>query len=295
VIQRGHTVEDVVESFRACKDAGFTLIAHLMLNLPGSDFQKDLEMFKTIFSDERFKPDNIKIYPTLVLEGTKLYELWKRGEYQPYVEEDVIKLIVEAKKILPRWVRIQRIQRDIPANLIVAGVKKSNLREIVLKEMWNRGLRCPCIRCREVGHVKARFGLKPEPENIKLRVERYFASEGEEIFLSYEDVKQDILIGHVRLRYPSEKVFRPEIEKGKSLIVREVHVYGPLIPVGAKNVDGWQHQGYGKLLIKEAEKIAVEEYGAKKILILSALGVKGYYAKLGYRKDGVYMSKNLKH
>ncbi|MGP3666966.1 MAG: tRNA uridine(34) 5-carboxymethylaminomethyl modification radical SAM/GNAT enzyme Elp3 [Candidatus Bathyarchaeota archaeon] len=294
IIQRGHTVEDVVESFRACKDAGFTVTAHLMLNLPSSDFQKDFEMFRIVFSDERFKPDNIKIYPTLVLEDTKLYELWKNGKYQSYSEEEVIKLIIEAKKILPRWVRIQRIQRDIPANLIISGVKKSNLREIVLKEMWKNGLRCQCIRCREVGHVKAKFGLEPKSEDIKLRVEKYYASEGEEIFLSYEDVKQNILIGHIRLRYPSEKVFRPEVEGGKSLIIREIHVYGPLIPVGAKDVSGWQHQGYGKLLIGEAEKIAVEEYDAKKILILSALGVKGYYMKLGYKKDGVYMSKNLK-
>ena len=294
-IQRGHTIEDVVESFRVCKDAGFAIIAHLMLNLPGSDFQRDLEMFKIIFSDERFKPDNIKIYPTLVLKGTKLYELWEKGEYQPYSDEDIIKLIIEAKKMLPRWVRIQRIQRDIPANLIIAGVKKSNLREIVLKKMWEEGLKCPCIRCREVGHVKAKFGLEPKPENIKLKVEKYYASEGEEIFLSYEDVKQDILIGHLRLRYPSEKVFRPEIEKGKSLIVRELHVYGSLIPVGAKNIEGWQHRGYGRLLLEEAEKIAIEEYDAKKILILSALGVKSYYAKFGYKKDGVYVSKILKH
>lgn len=293
-IERGHTVKDVVDSFRISKDVGFAIIAHLMLGLPGSDIKRDLEMFKIVFSDERFKPDCIKIYPTLVLEGTKLYEMWKKGEYQPYTDEDVIRLIVEAKKILPRWVRIQRIQRDIPANLIVAGVKKSNLREIVLKRLSEEGFRCPCIRCREVGHVKLKHSLEPEPENIKLKVEKYSASEGEEIFLSYEDVKKDILIGYLRLRYPSKKVFRPEILPNKSMIVRVLHVLGPLVPVNVRDKKRWQHQGYGSLLLKEAERIALEEYDAKKILILSALGVKRYYAKHGYKKDGFYVSKWLK-
>ncbi len=293
-IERGHTVEDVAEAFRIAKDAGLAIIAHLMLNLPGSSYEKDLEMFKIVFSDERFKPDCIKIYPTLVLEGTKLYDLWKAGEYQPYSEEEIVNLIVEAKKLLPRWVRIQRVQRDIPANLIVAGVKKSNLREIVLGKLRMEGLKCPCIRCREVGHVKQKYGVTPQPENIKLRVEKYRASEGEEIFLSYEDVKQDILVGLLRLRYPSEKVFRPEIKTARSMVVRVLHVYGPLVPVGRKHKEKWQHQGYGTLLLEDAEKIAVEEYDAKKILILSALGVKRYYVKHGYKKDGFYMSKMLK-
>jgi len=293
-IQRGHTVKDVAESFRISKDAGLAIIAHLMLGLPGSDYKRDLEMFKIIFSDERFKPDCIKIYPTLVLEGTKLYEMWKKGEYQPYTDEDVIKLIAEAKKILPRWVRIQRVQRDIPANLIVAGVKKSNLREIVLKRLSEEGFKCHCIRCREVGHVKLRYGLEPDPENIKLKIEKYPASEGEEIFLSYEDVKKDILVGYMRLRYPSEKVFRPEVKEAKSMLVRVLHVLGPVVPVGVKDDKKWQHQGYGGLLLKEAERIALEEYDAKKILVLSALGVKRYYAKHGYKKDGFYVSKWLK-
>jgi len=293
-IQRGHTVEDVVESFRICKDAGFAIIAHLMLGLPGSDFRRDLEMFRIVFSDERFKPDCIKIYPTLVLEGTKLYEMWKKGEYQPYTDEEAVRLIAEAKKLLPRWVRIQRVQRDIPSNLIVAGVKKSNLRELVLGRLKEEGFRCPCIRCREVGHMKLKFGLEPDPENVRLKIERYRASEGEEIFLSCEDVEKDILVGYMRLRYPSEKVFRPEILPGKSMLVRVLHVLGPLVPVGVRDEVGWQHQGYGGLLLKEAEKIALEEYDAKKILILSALGVKRYYAKHGYKKDGIYMSKLLK-
>ncbi len=294
IIERGHTVKDVVEAFRISKDAGFEVLAHFMPGLPGSNFEKDLEMFKTVFSDERFKPDCIKIYPTLVLEGTKLYDLWKKGEYKPYSDEEAIRLIVEVKKILPRWVRIQRVQRDIPANLIVAGVRKSNLRELALKKLEEEGLKCPCIRCREVGHVKLKKGLVPNPENIKLKIEKYKASEGEEIFLSYEDVKQDILVGLLRLRYPSEKVFRPEIGETRSMVVRVLHVYGPVVPVGIKDEDGWQHQGYGCLLLKEAEKIALEEYDAKKILILSALGVKRYYAKHGYRKDRLYVSKWLK-
>jgi elongator complex protein 3 len=195
--------------------------------------------------------------------------------------------------MLPKWIRIQRIQRDIPSNLIVAGVKESNLRQLVLEKLRREGIRCRCIRCREVGHVKQKLGLEPKPENIEFVTEKYQASGGEELFLSYEDVEQHVLIGLLRLRYPSEKAHRPEIKGSRSMMIRELHVYGPVAPLHTKVEDGWQHRGYGKLLLKNAERIARDEYDAEKIVVTSGLGVKEYYFRQGYVRDGPYVSKTL--
>ncbi len=289
--ERGHTVQDVVESTRLLKDSGFKINYHLMPGLPGSSEKKDLEMFKKIFEDSNFRPDMIKIYPTLVMEGTKLYELWKKGEYKPLTSKRAAELVAEMKKIVPEWVRIMRVQRDIPANLISAGVKKSNLRQLAKKVMKNKGFECSCIRCREVGHKIRKEGSKPE--NIEIRTEKYEASEGTEFFISAEDFEKDILIGYTRLRLPSEKYFRPEINENTALI-RELHVYGSEVLIGdeAQNLE-YQHLGYGEKLLKEAEKTALKN-GKSEILVLSGLGVREYYEKFGYRKKGPYMYKKLK-
>jgi elongator complex protein 3 len=293
VIGRGHSVEDVAEAFKVARDCGFEIIAHLMLGLPGSDPRRDVEMFKIVFNDPRFRPDDIKIYPTLVLRDTKLYDLWLKGEYRPYSSEEAAELIAEIKKLVPRWVRIQRVQRDIPANVIVDGVKRGDLRCLALKRLEAQGLRCSCIRCREVGHVALKRGVEPDPRDVRLKVERYEASGGVEVFLSYEDVVNDILIGLLRLRIPSSEAFRPEVAERPSAIVRVLHVYGEVVPVGGRAGGAWQHRGYGSMLLREAERVAREEYDARKILVLSALGVKEYYARQGYGEDGVYMSKYL--
>jgi len=293
LVDRGHSVQDVIEATRILKDAGLKVAYHMMPNLLGSGYERDLEAFKRLFQDACFKPDALKIYPTLVLKGTKLYEMWRNGGYSPYPTEDVVKLIVEVKKMIPRWVRVQRVQRDIPSNLIIAGVKESNLRQMVYAELERQGIPCRCIRCREAGHVKLKLGLEPNPEDIKLIVERYPASEGTELFLSYEDVKQDILIGFLKLRHPSEKAHRPEVREKKAILVRELHVYGPMIPLGMRVKGGWQHRGYGERLLRRAEEISREDYDAKKILVTSGLGVKEYYFRRGYIRDGPYVSKKL--
>ena len=295
LVQRGHTVEDVVEATRILKDAGLKVTYHLMPGLPGSNFERDIRVFRRVFSDSRFKPDELKIYPTLVIPGTILYDMWQKGEYTPLTDEDVIRLLVEVKrKYIPRYVRIKRVMRDIPATVIAAGPKKGNLRELVWKELRKLGTRCYCIRCREVGHVMLKLGLEPDIENIKLKTMKYEASEGIELFLSYEDIKNDILIGFLRLRIPSEKAHRPEINEMPSAIVRELHVYGPLVQLGkTPERKEWQHRGYGKKLLREAERIAREEFDAKKILVTSGIGVREYYYSLGYRRDGAYVSKYL--
>ena len=294
LVNRGHTIEDVVEATRMAKDAGFAVIYHMMLGLPGLNFKRDLKAFEMIFKDARFKPDAIKIYPTLIMPDTKLYQIWKRGEYEPYPLENIVELIAEIKKLVPRWTRIQRIQRDIPSNVIAEGVKRGDLRLLVQKKMKQDGASCQCIRCREVGHVQYKSKRESNPTDVKLRVGRYKASEGEELFLSFEDVEQDVLIGLLRLRNPSDKVYRPEAKTTRSMLVRELHVYGPMVQVGAKaEVNEWQHRGWGERLMQEAERISKEEFDARKIIVLAGIGTRNYYKRFGYAREGPYMVKNI--
>jgi len=293
LINREHTVQDVVDATRTLKDAGLKVAYHMMPGLPGSNFNRDLKAFQTIFTNPDFKPDMIKIYPCLVLKGTKTYEWWKKGEYQPYTTEEAAALIAEVKKLVPPWVRIMRVQRDIPANLIEAGVKHSNLRQLALQKLREQNLRCHCIRCREVGHRWLNDGVKPNLDNVQTSTLKYDASEGEEIFISAEDQTNDVLIGYLRLRIPSPNAHRPEIHTEPCSIVRELHVYGPLVPVGKHRAKAWQHKGYGETLLAEAERVTRDEYNRGKVVVISALGTKQYYKRFGYQHDGPYMSKTL--
>ncbi|MBA3044517.1 tRNA uridine(34) 5-carboxymethylaminomethyl modification radical SAM/GNAT enzyme Elp3, partial [archaeon] len=288
-IERGHKVQDSVDATRILKDSGLKVCYHMMPGLPGSSKEMDLESFKKIFYDEKFRPDMLKIYPTLVIKGTKLYDKWKNKKYKALTTDEAAEIIAEVKKIVPRWVRIQRIQRDIPVPLIEDGVKKSNLRQIVKEEMKKKGIKCNCIRCREVGH-KMLKGIIPDTENTKLLRTDYDASGGKEIFLSFEDVKKDILIGYARLR-KTGKPHRKEIKD--CMIIRELKVFGQMVPIGEKTENEYQHRGYGKELMKECERITKQEFGYKKILVNSGVGVRNYYRKIGYRKYGFYMGKKL--
>lgn len=293
LVGRTHTVADVVEATRVAKDSGLKIVYHMMPGMPGSNPQKDFQAFHRVFTDPAFKPDMIKIYPCLAIEGTKAHQWHQQGTYQPYTTEQAASLIAEIKKTIPPWVRVMRVQRDIPARLILAGVKKSDLRELAQRKLKEQGLRCQCIRCREVGHRLAADGVAPELENVKISTQRYEASEGEEFFISAEDPKNNVLLGYLRMRVPSAKAHRPEITAVSSAIVRELHVYGQLVPVGM-SVDGaWQHKGFGADLLKEAERIVRDEVGLKKLLVISALGTRRYYMRFGYGRDGVYVSKRL--
>lgn len=289
-IKRGHNISDVVESNRILRDSGIKVAMHLM---PGlfSNFERDLRIFKRLFSDPQFKPDMLKIYPCLVTKGSTLYEMWQKGEYQPYTSQEAVDLIVEIKKMLPKWVRTMRIQRDIPSPLIEAGVKKSNLGELVYNRLDDEGVQCQCIRCREVGHQASR-GITPDLDKIKLMEERYEAVDGQEIFLSQEDPKKDVLAGFLRLRIPSPHAHRVEVDE-KTAIVRELHVYGSLVPLGEKKDMIGQHRGYGEELLAQAEEIALHEYDRDKMLIISGIGARNYYRKFGYEREGPYMSKKL--
>ncbi len=291
LVNRGHTVSDVVDATRSLKDAALKVCYHMMPGLPGSSTERDLKGFRTIFEDKRFRPDMIKIYPTLVVKGTRLYDWWRTGKYEPLGTEEAAELVSRVKEMTPPWVRIMRVQRDIPLPYIDAGVDKSNLRQLALEKLTKRGARCRCIRCREVGHI-VEGGVEPKPERIEVIHQAYEASEGIEVFVSAEDRIADTLVGFLRMRIPSERTTRPEIDADTAL-VRELHVYGRMVPVGGRLPDAWQHRGWGESLMAEAERLAAEEYGRKKMVVMSALGTKAYYARLGYEKEGVYVSKRL--
>jgi len=289
-IERGHRVSDVIESTRILRDSGLKVAMHLM---PGlfSDPERDMRIFHRIFKDDNFKPDMLKIYPCLVTKGSEFYDLWKKGDYIPYTTEEAVDLIVNIKKMLPKWVRTMRIQRDIPSQLIEAGVKKSNLGELVYNKLAEENVKCQCIRCREVGHQGV--GVNPIFGDIKLMKEEYSAGMGREIFLSHEDPLNDILIGFLRLRIPSSIAHRKEVDE-KTAIVRELHVYGQMAELGQKKDEIWQHMGFGEDLLAEAENIALETYDKNKLLIISGVGARNYYRKFGYEREGPYMSKILK-
>jgi elongator complex protein 3 len=296
LVKRGHSSIDSIEAIRIAKDAGLKINAHIMPNLPGSDYSKDLQLFDELFSNPNYRPDMLKIYPTLVIHGTELYNWWKEGRYSPYPDEELIDLIAKVKTNLPPYVRIQRIMRDIPAKLIEAGCKNSNLRQIVqekLKEIENT---CKCIRCREYGISKRKEIIDEHSlDEIKLYRQDYQASHGTEVFLSYENKKEGYLVGYLRLRKPSEFAHRSELNDGRSLIVREIKVVGEMVPKDSKpnRITQIQHRGYGKLLMEKAEKISSEDFDGKKLAVISGLGARDWFYGMGYKIDGVYVSKTL--
>ena len=287
-IKRGHTIADVIEANQLLRDSAIKVAMHMM---PGlfSNQNQDLKMFKQLFSDDNFKPDMLKIYPCLVTKGSELYDLWQKGEYEPYTDEEAVELITKVKAILPKWVRTMRIQRDIPSTLIEAGVLKSNLGEIVYNNLEKHDINCKCIRCREIGHKKT--SQEYTLDDFELFSENYTACEGQEYFLSIEDFNEESLAGFLRLRLPSKNHFRPEISDTTAL-VRELHVYGNMIKIGDKNPKIGQHTGFGERLLKEAENIAIDN-GKDEIAIISGIGTRNYYRKFGYEKVGPYMKKKL--
>jgi elongator complex protein 3 len=287
--ETGLSAEKIARATKILKDAGFKVLYHLMPNLMGSDPKLDKKCFEIVFSDERFKPDWIKIYPTVVTKESRLYKFWKKRKYKPYSDKELVELLIQVKKELPYWVRVTRILRDIPATKVIAGCKISNLREVVKREMEKRGLLCHCIRCRE---VRERYDPK---EKVYLFREDYQASGGKEIFLSFENKKRTKLFSYLRLRIPSQiferkKHFLPVLEN--SALIREIQTLGEMVPIEKKKIAP-QHRGLGKKLVKEAEKITGKEFGLRKIAVISGVGVRDYWRKLGYKLKEDYMIKKL--
>ncbi|KAJ4459042.1 putative Elongator complex protein 3 [Paratrimastix pyriformis] len=361
-VNRGHTVAEVAACFALCKDAGFKVCAHMMPNLPGVPFDRDVEGFQELFENPAFRPDGLKLYPTLVMRGTGLYELWKKRQYRSYAPSQLVDLTARALAYVPPWVRVFRVQRDIPMPLVTSGVDSGNLREDAFARMRAvYGLRCRDVRTREVGIQDIHFRVRPD--QVELIRRDYVASGGWETFLSYEDPRQDILVGLLRLRLCAGRTFRPELfcktaarppcagiahprppevvagqaaaaagasdadagldwgeEDGAgpmegdcpqpeaeqqpaahdaeqwrpASIVRELHVYGSVVPIHSRDAGKFQHKGYGTLLMEEAERIARMEHGTTKLAVIAGVGTRHYYRKLGYQLEGPYMVKYLK-
>ncbi|AWP19680.1 Elongator complex protein 3 [Scophthalmus maximus] len=287
---RGHTVRAVCESFHLAKDAGFKVVAHMMPDLPNVGMERDVEQFIEFFENPAFRPDGLKLYPTLVIRGTGLYELWKTGRYKSYTPSALVDLVARILALVPPWTRVYRVQRDIPMPLVSSGVEHGNLRELALARMKDMGTECRDVRTREVGIQEIHH--KVRPYQVELVRRDYVANGSWETFLSYEDPEQDILIGLLRLRRCSPQSFRPELKGGVS-IVRELHVYGSVVPVSSRDPSKFQHQGFGMMLMEEAERIARDEHGSGKLAVISGVGTRNYYRKMGYKLEGPYMVKDL--
>ena len=291
---RGHTVKAVCNSFQLAKDCGFKVVSHMMPDLPNMGRERDLDGFREYFENPNFRSDGLKIYPTLVIRGTGLYELWKTGNYKNYTPDELVDVVAQILSMVPPWTRVYRIQRDIPMPLVTSGVDHGNLRELALKRMDELELQCRDVRTREVG-IK-QIHQRINPNQIELVRRDYVGNGGWETFIAFEDPVADILVGLLRLRQCSTVSFRPEIvgtEGVRCSIVRELHVYGSAVPIRSRDPTKFQHQGFGTLLMEEAEKIAREEHESQKILVISDVGTRHYYRKLGYELDGPYMSKML--
>ncbi|XP_061609262.1 elongator complex protein 3 isoform X1 [Phyllopteryx taeniolatus] len=287
---RGHTVRAVCESFHLAKDAGFKVVAHMMPDLPNVGIERDMEQFIEFFENPAFRPDGLKLYPTLVIRGTGLYELWKTGRYKSYTPSTLVDLVARILALVPPWTRVYRVQRDIPMPLVSSGVEHGNLRELALARMKDMGTECRDVRTREVGIQEIHHKIRPY--QVELVRRDYVANGSWETFLSYEDPEQDILIGLLRLRRCSPQSFRPELKGGVS-IVRELHVYGSVVPVSSRDPSKFQHQGFGMMLMEEAERIATDEHGSYKLAVISGVGTRNYYRKMGYELEGPYMVKHL--
>jgi elongator complex protein 3 (tRNA carboxymethyluridine synthase) len=286
---RGHTVRDTLAAFQAARDAGLKVTAHMMPGLPGSNPKEDLADLLRLFEDESLKPDMMKLYPTTVVRGTALAKMCEAGLYEPYDLETVVRLIAEMKVHVPAWHRIMRIQREIPEGDITAGNKAGNLRELVLARVKANGHYCGCIRCREVAmDSPSELG----EGDLVMRSERYGASEGTEVFCTYEHQDTGKLAGFVRMRSVSDKAHRPELQ-GNACIVRELKVYGRVVSVGARDGQAFQHRGLGNSLLEAMEREAREGFDARSLLVMSAVGTRNYYRKFGYERSGPYMAKKL--
>jgi len=292
-IKRGDTLEGAIKATRLLKEAGFKVDHHYMPDLPGSAPQKDLDMMKYVFTSPDLQPDQIKIYPCIVNEFAELNKWYQEGKYKPYAAADLIDLLLKIKEITPPYVRINRLIRDIPEESIIAGNSVTNLRQHLQATLKQQGKKCRCIRCREVR------GETEEINQAVLVKREYDASGGKEIFLSYESPDHEKIYAFLRLRFNanSNENILPELV-GASL-VRELHVYGKMTPVvenqnedDDNEVAKAQHIGFGKKLMAEAERLTAEQ-GLKKVAVISGIGVKNYYRKLGYELEGTYMNKVL--
>jgi len=286
--KRGHGTQTVKRATQLLRDAGFKISYHMMPNLPGSSPSKDIKSFKELFSDPGYHPDMLKIYPCVVVKSTEIYKWWLQKKYKPYSDEVLFKTLIAIKKHIPYYCRVTRLIRDIPTTSIYAGNMIANLRQNILQSLKDEGNPCKCIRCREPKEAIVTLS------QANLLDRNYNTIGGTEHFISYESKIDNKILGFVRLRLPeglNENLYKKIPELKDCAIVRELHVYGSLVPINSKS-GKVQHQGFGKRLMKEAEKVA-KKNGYKKLAVISGIGVREYYKKLGYKLEGSYMIKEI--
>ena len=278
-INRGHKVKDVILATKNLRNAGFKIGYHLMLGLPGSNEKKDLQMFKKIFSSQNFKPDQLKIYPCQVIKGAKLVNWYKQGKYKPYTKQQLEKILEKIFKLIPNYCRVMRVMREIPPAFLVAGTTRIDLRALVEDKLRKQKAKLQEIRFREIG-----FNPQTKNTKLKLKITKYQASGGKEYFLEFVN-KENILFGLLRLRIIKNK-------KQNQAFIRELHVYGKSLSIGKKSKFSFQHKGLGKMLLAKAEEIC-KKNNINKLKIISGVGARQYYKKLGYELVEPYMLKEL--
>jgi len=290
LVRRGHRVEDVVTATTLLKEHGFKVHYHWMPGLPGLTPERDLELAQQLFGQSRFQPDGLKLYPTMVVKGTELEKWYQEERYRPYDNVTMINLLADIKAMVPKYVRISRVLRDIPPKFIVGGLKDS-VRDLVRQRMEQQAVECKCIRCREYGHRAHNGRETGEPRMVRMD---YDASGGREVFLSFED-ENETLFGLLRMRIQSKPPASLDWENNGNLaLIRELHIYGPEVPLSQQIEEAAQHKGLGKALLKEAERIAAQEFQIERMVVLSGVGTKEYYrSEFGYSSQGDYMVKNL--
>jgi elongator complex protein 3 len=281
--RRGHGVKETSHAFRILRSAGFKIHAHWMPNLYGSSVENDIKDYTKLISNKKFKPDEMKIYPCSLIDGTELYELYKNKKWKPYNDNQLLKILEKCISSTPRFCRLSRIVRDISSADILAGNKKSNFRQIAEKSLESKGIKINEIRYREIRSEKI------NPSDLSLKITKYDVIGSNEYFLEYVTAK-DKIVGFLRLSLPLKEVYIDEIKN--SAMIREVHVYGVSLDIGKESEDKAQHLGLGTKLIQEAEKIS-KNHAFKRISVISSIGTREYYNKLGYILGNLYQSKEL--
>jgi elongator complex protein 3 len=286
--KRGHTTEATLQAVNLMRAAGFKIVLHWMPNLLEATLTSDREDFIRIWNNG-YCPDEIKIYPTQLVENSELFKVWSKGKYQPYSTEELIQLIADLKITIPRYCRVNRVIRDIPSTLIVAGNKRSSLRNDVKEELHRRGQKCECVRCREVR------GELIETTDLQFHDLAYPTHVSMEHFLSF-DTPNDKLAGYLRLSLPDlsqHTAIRDEMpDLAGAAIIREVHVFGQSLPVGGGETGAAQHTGLGTALLLQAEDIA-RQAGYERMVVIAAVGTRLYYQKRGYERGIHYFLKQL--
>jgi elongator complex protein 3 len=282
--KRGHDVECTRQATALLRAAGFKIVLHWMPNLLGATPESDREDFTRLWND--FCPDEIKIYPNQLLANAELYEYWQRGEFIPYTTQELIDLIADIKPTIPRYCRVNRVIRDIPSTNVVEGNRRTSLRQDVHDEMKRRGTQCSCVRCREVR------GKSIHTNSLRLDDLVFQAGAAEEHFISYV-TPDDKLAGFIRLSLPGKDSPQTGLnDLDGAALIREVHVYGQSLPVGAEKEGAAQHAGLGTRLLQEAERVA-RTNGFQRMAVISAVGTRGYYLERGFERGELYLTKTL--